>query len=135
VSNRTFRLALYAPWFIAFVGCGISGEAPRSAPVLEDAGAETATGQQVVIPVAASANLTVVNRGAGAPFADDPLDEPVIPSGRFADYLVLLNDAFVAGLLLGTPATDGFDSSMTYLERLCIEVGTPEFRCRQRYGN
>lgn len=79
------------------------------------------------------------------PFFDSSLsDASLITTPQFDPFLMsifgledfpVLLSQFFDNLLIDalTPAGTG-SSSMTFLERLCIAGGDPEFLCRQRYG-
>jgi len=132
-----------------YPGCGVSGIDPEGNPgriADENANGDGVPGQQVVIPVSDNSSaVDTPNADADANadvdgivddfFSNNAPEQTVIGPAEFANFLTFLNDAFVTEILRGSPATGGFLSSQSHLERLCIDQGTPEFICRQRYGN
>ena len=111
-------LAVIALWL---GGCGVTGTTPAAPEPTPEA--------QAVAPV------------------PTPLT-PVAPEERvtgaavdaFLDLLLLQSLAGTGGALPGLgpgaafPTGPLLDDTMTFLERLCIAEGEPDFECRQRYG-
>jgi hypothetical protein len=68
--------------------------------------------------------------GSTSPLVD-PLGFPSLGWSDFDNLFSLYLDGMMLDYLTG-----GYSNgSMTYLERLCIEGGTPEYTCRRLYGN
>ena len=68
--------------------------------------------------------------GSTSPLVD-PLGFPSFGWGDFDNLFSLYLDGMMLDYLAGGYSNRG----MTYLERLCIEGGTPEYTCRRLYGN
>lgn len=116
-------------------GCGISGEVAPDQGMRDNATVDDQADQQVVIPVAEGTPPLTPDDLVDDFFADDVPVEPVIGPEQFTNFLIFLSDALVIEMLgNGSSTGGGFQSSFTYLERLCIDQGTPEHICRQRYG-
>ena len=60
------------------------------------------------------------------------------PGMYIDEFLSLYADLLAFGMLLpplGVGVEQDRDRDMPFLQRLCIELGEDEFRCRQRYGD
>lgn len=121
---------------LGLCGCGITGESNPNIPNASDNPA-SATGQQVIIPVAGGATISGTDdRGTaiGGFFNDATQTQPIIGPDQIDNFLSFLTDALVLSTFDGPTPPTSYQPSETYLERICIDNGTPEHVCRQQYG-